>query len=134
MKALISDPWVVNAASALVVALLVGVAAALGFRQRAKLSRDALDELASSEGQAVQAALIAGDGSVGVARLSSGALLIARAMADGVSARVVSADAARVHVASGKVTIVFADIGFPPIHLATEEPPPAWIAALAQGG
>lgn len=134
MKALVSDPWVVNGVSALVVALMVGVAALLGFRQRSKLDRAALAALAAGEGKTVETALMAADGLAGFARLSDGALLIARVMADGVSARVVRASDARVQVTPRNVTIAFADLGFPPLHLPLKDAPPAWVSALAQGG
>lgn len=134
MKALVSNPWVVNAASAVVVALMVGVAAALGFRQRAKVDEAALRALAVGEGQAVEASFVAPDGSAGVAKLTSGALLIARAMADGVSARLVKAEAVHVQLTPRRVTIGFADLGFPPLHFRLKGAAPAWLAVLAQGG
>ncbi|MBY0563179.1 MAG: hypothetical protein K2P58_03245 [Hyphomonadaceae bacterium] len=134
MKALVSDPWVVNAASAVVVGLMVGLAALLGFRQRSRLDRAAVEALATGEGQTVQDALIASNGSAALALLSSGALLIARTLADGVSVRIVSAGGARLQVTPRKVTIAFADIGFPPLHLPLKAAPPAWLVALAQGG
>ena len=133
MKALINDPWVVNAASAVVVAAMVIAAAAMGFRQRAKIDHAALLELALAEGQTVEDALVAPNGSAGVARLSSGALLVVRAMADGVSSRIVNAETAQARVERGYLTITIADVGFPPLQLPLKEPAPPWVVALAKG-
>lgn len=126
--------WLVVAASAGVVALMVAVAAVLGFRQRADLDEAALQRLAGMEGAALEAYVVTPDARAALARLSANRLMVARVMADGVSARVAPFEAVQVQAREGRIKVTFADIGFPPIQLHTREAPPAWLVALAQGG
>ncbi|MBY0565905.1 MAG: hypothetical protein K2P70_01225 [Hyphomonadaceae bacterium] len=126
------NEWIITAASAGVVAFMVAVAFALGFRARAALDDASLAALATYEGDAVDAAVIAPNKRAAFARLRSGKLMIARVMGADVSTRVAPASTARVKLKRGKLSVAFADIGYPPLHLKLGEAPP-WIAALAQG-
>jgi hypothetical protein len=118
------------AGSAAVIVLMVSVAAALGFRRRAALDDAALAQLAAGEGATVEGALIASDAKSAFARLSGGKVLVARVMGNDVSARIAPASAARVRLAGGKLSVTFADLGYPPLHIRVQEPPP-WLAELA---
>jgi len=122
----------VLAGSAAVIVLMLVVALALGFRRSAKLDEAALERLAASEGAAVEGVLIAPDGKSALARLSGGKLMIARVMGEDVSARISAASSARVRFAGGKLSVAFADLGYPPLHLAAADPPP-WLAEFATG-
>lgn len=123
---------IVTAGSAAVVALLVLVAWAMGFRKTAKLDAEALSrELAAAEPRAsVAEVAFAADGRSAIARLADGKLLAARVMADGVSLRIFPAHAAKFSLRSGKAVVAFADIGYPPLNLKLTEAP-AWLKALA---
>jgi hypothetical protein len=120
----------VLAGSGAVVLLMIGVAGVLGFRQSAKLDDAELARLAAAEGVRVDAALIDAKGRNALAKLSSGKLLIARVMADGVSARVAAPQQLRLRLRGGRLNATFGDIGFPALNmrLATT---PAWLAELA---
>lgn len=122
----------VLAASAAVILLMVGVAAALGFRPRALIDDAALARLAGAEGASVEAALIAPDGKAALARLSGGKLLVARAMGGDISARVAPATAVHARLDGEKLSVAFADLGYPPLHMTVQAPPP-WLAALIAG-
>jgi|CXWL01.1.fsa_nt_gi hypothetical protein len=124
---------IVTAGSAGVVALLVLIAFAMGFRARAELNGETLAQrLAESDPKArIADAMFAADGRNALARLADGRLLIARAMADGVSLRTLPPSAAQVRLRSGKALVGFADIGFPPLSLPLEGEAPAWLKALA---
>ncbi len=119
----------VLAGSAAVILLMVGVAAALGFRPTAQLDEAALARLAQAEGAAVEAALIDEKGKTAVARLSGGKLLIARVMGADISSRVSPISAARVRKHGGRISVQFADLGYPPLNLKLDQPP-AWLADL----
>jgi hypothetical protein len=112
---------------------MVGVAFALGFRRSATLDDAALARLAEAEGAALEHVLIGPGGKSAFACLSGGKLMIARVMGEDVSARTSPASAARVRLAGGKLSVVFGDLGYPPLNLALAEPPPHWLAALATG-
>lgn len=122
----------VLAASAAVILLMVGVAAALGFRPRARIDDAALARLAGAEGASVEVALIASDGKAALARLSGGKLLVARAMGGDISARVAPAAAVCARLDGEKLSVAFADLGYPPLHMKVQAPPP-WLAALIAG-
>lgn len=119
-------------ASAAVILLMVGVALALGFRPRARLDNAALTALAEGEGARVEAAYIAADARSAIALLSGGKVLVARAMGGDVSARVAATSALAVRLQGQKLTVQFADVGYPPLHMVVREPPP-WLTALASG-
>ena len=119
--------------SVIAVTLMVGVAAALGFRKSARLDDAALERLAAAEGARVEAAVIAPNGRDALARLSDGKLMVARVMGNDVSARAAPAGAVRVKVARGKLSATFADLGFPPLHIRLQDTP-AWLDDLAGGG
>ncbi|MBC7769078.1 MAG: hypothetical protein H7124_09855 [Phycisphaerales bacterium] len=120
----------VLAGSAAVVLVMIGLAFALGFRKSAELNDAELARLAAAEGARVEAAVIAPNGRHALARLSGGKLMVARVMGNDVSARVAPAGAVRVRVARGKLSAQFADLGFPPLHMRLQAPPP-WLAELA---
>lgn len=123
---------VVTAASAAVVALLVLVAWLMGFRQAARVDQHALQRLAAAEGAQLEAALIDPKGKAALARLAGGRLLIARAMADDIGARVAPAGAASVRLKRNTVRVAFGDLGYPPLSLKLKESPPDWLQALAR--
>lgn len=122
------------AGSAIGVLAMVGAAMALGFRARARLTEAELGRIAAEEGRTLQDALIAADARCAVARLTDGAVLVARALGDGVSARIAPPGAVRVTLKQGRLRVTLADIGYPPLELRLQQAPPAWAAALAQGG
>lgn len=126
------NEWLVTAASAGVVALMVGIAFALGFRARASLDDAALANLAASESDAVEASVIASNKRTAFARLRSGKLMIARVMGADVSTRIAPAPAARVRLSAGKLSVAFADVGYPPLQMKLSDAP-AWVSALAKG-
>lgn len=121
-----------TAASAGVVLFMVGVAFTLGFRARSALDEASLASLAASENDAVEASVIAPDKRAAFARLRSGKLMIARVMGADVSARVAPAQSARVRLRTGRLSVAFADVGYPPLHMKLSDAP-AWVAALAKG-
>jgi hypothetical protein len=121
---------VVLAGSAAVVLLMIGIAAALGFRQSVKLDEAAIASLA--EGALVEAVVIAPNGRAALARLAGDKLMIARAMGADTSARISLASAARVRLKGEKLSVEFADVGYPPLHMRAPGAPP-WLAALAAG-
>lgn len=118
------------AGSLTVVLLMVGVAAALGFRNTAKIDNTALDRLATAEGTIIRAAVIAPDGRSAFAITSDDRVLVARATGLDVSARFAPAKLVRVSVRGGKLSAVFADVGYPPLHMKLEDSP-AWLGELA---
>jgi hypothetical protein len=126
------NPWLVLAGSAGVVVLMVVVAAALGFRERMKLSEADLVRFAASEGADIESALVAVDGATALARLSGGKLLAARVLGDGVGARVTGVHAASVRVKKGRVIVAFNDLGFPPLRLKLKDAAPDWLTQLAR--
>lgn len=120
---------IILAASAAVVLLMIGIAGLLGFRQAAKLDEAELGRLAAAEGAHIEATAVDAGGRNAIARLDGGKLLIARVMADGVSTRVLQLAQARVRLAQGKLSVTFADLGYPSLHMRLENPP-AWLAEL----
>lgn len=117
------------AGSAAVIVLMVGVAAALGFRPKAVLDAQTLAALAQAEGASLEQTLIAPDARSAVARLSGEKILVARVMGGDVSARIAPASAVRVASGGGGLSVTFADLGYPPLHMRVQ--PPAWLADLA---
>lgn len=122
--------WIILSASAAVVALMVIVAALLGFRERLTLTEADLARLAREEGDVVESTLVGARGSVGAARLASGKLLIARVMGDGVGARIVNADSVRAKRVRAGVRVMLVDLGFPPMLIRVKGDPPAWLMNL----
>jgi hypothetical protein len=117
------------AGSAAVILLMLGVALALGFRPSATLDEAALAQMAANEGASMEAALLAPDGKSALARLSGGKILVARAMGGDVSGRVAPLSMVRVELKGKKLSVRFADVGYPPLHMNVETPPP-WLADL----
>lgn len=119
--------------SVIAVTLMVGVAAALGFRKTARLDDAALERLAAAEGASVEAAVIAANGRHALARLAGGKLMVARVMGNDVSARVAPAGAVRLKIGGGRLNATFADLGFPALNMRLQDVP-AWLDELAGGG
>jgi hypothetical protein len=119
--------------SVIAVTLMVGVAAALGFRKTARLDEAALARLAAAEGASVEHAVIAPNGRDALAQLSGGKVLVARVMGNDVSARVAPAGALRLKLAAGQLSATFADLGFPALNMRLQDAP-AWLHELAGGG
>jgi hypothetical protein len=126
---------IITAGSAVVVAFLVFMVWLLGFRTALKLDAEIIRrELAYAEpGAALTNALTDTRGRNGLGELADGRLLIARAMADGASLRLLPRKAAKVSLEPNRVRVRFADLGYPPLDLHLDGPAPAWLAALAQG-
>ncbi len=122
---------IVLAASAGVVLFMVIVAAVLGFRVRISLDETEVARLAAAEGGALEGVLIAPNAREALARLSGGRIMVARAMADGVSARVAPLERARVRLTQKRVRVSFADIGFPPLNMRLQQAP-SWLGALVE--
>lgn len=120
---------IILAASSAVVLLMIGIAALLGFRQSARLDDAELARLAAAEGARVDGAAVDAKGRNAIVRLDGGKLLVARVMADGVSTRVLTPAQARVRLAQGKLSVTFADLGYPSLHMRLENPP-AWLTEL----
>jgi len=120
------------AASIVAVLTMVGVAALLGFRQSARIDEASLQRLAAAEGLEVESAAISTDATQALARLAGDKLLIARAMGADISTRIAPLSAARIRRRNDKVSIAFADTGFPPLDLQFDQTP-AWLARLASG-
>jgi hypothetical protein len=116
--------------SVIAVSVMVGVAALLGFRQTARLDESELRRLAAAEGATLEHFVISPNAKLALARLDGGKLMTARVMGADVSARIAPASAARVRSRNGKVSVAFADTGFPPLDLGIDQPP-AWLAELA---
>ena len=119
----------VTAGSAGVIILMLGVAWVLGFRQTARLDEGELARLASGEGAQVEAAAIDTKGRAALARLKGGKLLVAKVMADGISARVLSPGQARVRLDKRKLSVTFGDLGYPSLNMRLDDPP-AWLGEL----
>lgn len=111
---------------------MVAVAFLLGFRARATLDEASLASLAAGENDAIDASVIAPNKGAAFARLRSGKLMIARVMGADVSTRIAPVTAARVRLNADKLSVAFADVGYPPLHMKLSDAP-AWVAALARG-
>lgn len=120
------------AGSAAVIVLMVGVAAALGFRPKVVLDDAALAQLAANEGASIEGAVIAPDAKSAFARLTGGKIMVARAMGGDISARIAPASAVRTRLKRNKLSVQFADVGYPPLHIRVQTPP-AWLADLVSG-
>ena len=110
----------VLAGSVLVVALMVGMAALLGFKARARIVNRAMLErlIGESEPDArVEQAWIDAQGRGAVARLADGHVAAARVMGAEISVRLVSAEAVTLHQTEDGVMARFADLGFPAVKL-----------------
>lgn len=119
-------------ASLAAVLIMIGFAAALGFRKQAQLDDAELARLAATESASVEGAVVAPNGRTAFARLSGGKLMVVRVMGNDVSSRIAPAGTVRVRLDRGKLSATFADVGYPPLHMRVAEPPP-WLAALAAG-
>lgn len=128
--------WVAEApgliGSVIAVLLMVGVALALGFRKQTLIDEAALERLAATEGARVEGTAIAADGRQAFAKLSGSKIMVARVMGADVSARVAPRGSVHVSSRSGKLSVRFADTGFPPLHMKLQTEP-AWLAELAAG-
>lgn len=117
--------------SIVAVLFMVGVAALLGFRRTARIDEAELQRLAAAEGARVENAVVARNAKSALARLDGGKLMIARVMGADISARVFPASAARIRSRRGRVSVAFADTGFPPLELVVDETPP-WLLAAGE--
>jgi hypothetical protein len=134
MENLLADPVILELlGSAAVILLMVGVAAALGFRIAARLDEDELKRLANAEGAWVQDFVIAPNKRRALAKLTDGKLMVVRVMGLDTSIRIVAPDAVRLRLSPGKLDLTFADIGYPPLQMRLRDQP-AWLAELACGG
>jgi hypothetical protein len=108
---------VVLGASAAVVAILVGIAVAAGFRVRGRLDEAAVRAAVARIDPRLRAVDILIDDALAIARLADGRFAIVRAMGDGASARLVAKDQARFRVRRTKnglaVRTPGIDPGFP---------------------
>ncbi len=118
--------------SATVVLLMIGVAAALGFRLSARIDDSELTRLAEAEGVRLEGAVIAQNGRTALARLSDGRLMVARVMGADVSARFAAAQSVRLALKGDRLNATFADVGFPPLNMRLDDQP-AWLAELSRG-
>ena len=118
--------------SAVVIIIMVSAAALMGFHHKARLyAADLAQRLAEAEpGARLEASVIADDGAAAIGRLADGRLLVAKVIGDRVSLRFYPAHAVRLAFTEGKLTAEFADLGFPPLHMALNEAPP-WLVQLA---
>lgn len=123
--------WIVLAASAGGVAFMVAMAALMGFRDRARIDARMLESLAMAEGAQAEANVVDVRGLAGVARLKNGKWLVARALADGVGARVFAPDSVRVRRARSGLKLVFDDIGYPALSLRLSDEAPGWLQEKA---
>lgn len=128
------SPLVTLAGSAIVIALMLGVAAALGFLKGARIANVAALGVLLADyepGARIEDAAIDDKGRAALAKLNDGRVLVARVMGDSVSLRTLSADAMRLSIANGRVSARFADLGFPSLNMALAEPP-VWLRALGE--
>jgi hypothetical protein len=121
--------WLELAGSVVAILVMVGAAAALGFRRLAKLDAAELARLAAAEGAKVDAAAIDDAGRSALARLEDGRLLVARVMADGISARVAPQGQVRLRRGAREFSVTFGDAGFPPLKMRLASPP-SWLSEL----
>ncbi|MFT3729747.1 MAG: hypothetical protein QM759_18135 [Terricaulis sp.] len=119
----------VTLGSAAVIVLMLTVAWVLGFRQSGKLDDAELSRLAQAEGARVETAAIDVKGRAAVAKLSGGKLLVAKVMADGISARILASGQARVRLTKNRLNITFGELGYPSLNMQIDQPP-AWLAEL----
>lgn len=126
----------ISAGSAAVVVLMIGVAAALGFRKAARIEDEAhlARMFAEFEPDArIESALIDANGRAALARLADGRLLAARAMGADISMRFAVSGQTWLRRKPGKLIVALGDVGFPHLHLRLKDnaEPPAWIVQLA---
>lgn len=126
---------IVTAGSAVVVAFLVFMVWVMGFRTALKADAEVIRrELAFAEPNAQLLESVAdAKGRSALGLLADGRLVIARAMGDGVSLRILPADAARLRLDKQRVRLRFAELGYEPLDLRLGDAAPAWLARLAQG-
>lgn len=109
---------VVLAASAVVVAVMALIARAMGFRVKGRFADAAAVEAAVRrvDAQAAISDLLI-DGAWAIARLKDGRIALARALGDGVTARILAPSAPRPRVKPAKtgvrVIVPSLDVGFP---------------------
>jgi hypothetical protein len=120
--------------SAGVIALMVAVAALLGFRTRLRIESeaDARRFIGEADPDARVADLALGaDGLAALARLEDGRLVALRALGDRVSVRVFASSAARLKWRGAALVARFGDLGYPTLHLKLAERSD-WLARLAE--
>jgi hypothetical protein len=125
---------VVLGASALVVALIVGLAALLGFRKGVLLdSAEAVRArvLEFEPDAIVRDAVIDSGAKAAAALLADGRIALVRAVADGVGVRIAPAAALSAVLAGGVLRVRIGDLGFPDVCLRLAAPPD-WLARLVR--
>lgn len=124
---------VVLAGSVTVVALMVAMAALLGFRTRATVNASELERLValSEPGARIAESAFADDGDAALARLADGRIVVAKRMADRVTLRLHAPGSVKLRLTHGIVRARFADLGFPVLHME-HAAPPRWLVDLAE--
>lgn len=126
----LTETIIFQAVAAAGVALLVGLAWALGFRAQTKIV--SLDPYAKAADVTLTDVAISSDGHAALGLSSDGRVLIAKAMGDDVAVRVAPVRAIQsVAVKGDRVRIAFDDFGFPELVLRISTPP-LWLGRLAQ--
>ncbi len=126
---------VVLGGSAAVIALMLLIAALLGFWQTARIDAVALERLlADAEPDArIAESAIADDGRVALARLSDARVLIAKAMGDRIALRTYPSPAVTLRLRDRRLRAAFADLGFPTLNMKLSDPP-RWLVDWAASG
>ncbi len=119
--------------SVIAVSVMVGFALLLGLNKQTKIDDAALASLAAEEGASVEAAAIATNGRSALAKLTGGKILVARVMGADIGTRLAAPNAVKLTLRQGKLSVRFADTGYPPLHMKLETEP-AWLAELVSGG
>jgi hypothetical protein len=123
------------AGSAIVVLFMLGVGVLLGFAKNSALDDASLRQrLADYEPDArILSAAIDAKGRAALAQLADGRILVARAMGDNATLRLVAPNGLKLNTRAGKsgakVSVRFADMGFPSLNMTLRQVPD-WLAAL----
>ena len=127
------------AGSAVVVLFMLGVGWLLGFAKNARLDEAQVRAKLAEYDPAARMDALAIDekGGAALGKLADGRILIARAMGDNLTLRIVTAQAARWRIApqksGAKISAAFADPGFPSLNMRLASAPD-WLAALSAAG
>ena len=119
--------------SVIAISVMVGFALLLGLNKQTKIDDAALARLAAEEGATLEAAAVATNGRGALAKLTGGKILVARVMGADIGTRLATPSAVKLTLRQGKLSVRFADTGYPPLHMKLETEP-AWLAELASGG
>jgi len=119
--------------SVIAVSVMVGFALLLGLNKQTEIDDAVLARLAAEEGASVEAVAIATNGRGALAKLTGGKILVARVMGADIGTRLTAPNAVKLTLRQGKLSVRFADTGYPPLHMKLETEP-AWLAELVSGG